>query len=67
MKNRIACIVLLSIPLAAQSPFRTTRHAGPWSLPSIPAFAGLQLHYQAAIDDPVNGFHLSNAIRDSVQ
>ena len=36
-------------------------------IPAAPAFAGLQLHYQAVMIDPIAGLGFSNAIGDVVQ
>ncbi len=38
-----------------------------WTLPNLPALAGLELHYQALVVDPINGPVLSNDIVDVVQ
>src|SRR5690606_28622049 len=38
-----------------------------WTVPNLPGLAGLALHYQAVVVDPVEGPVVSNAIVDIVQ
>jgi hypothetical protein len=38
-----------------------------WPIPNVPALAGTALHYQGIVVDPLQGFLLTNAIRDVVQ
>ena len=38
-----------------------------WALPNLPALAGIPLHYQACVIDPVEGPVVTNVIRDVVQ
>lgn len=55
-----------AVPLAVA--FVTT---GPltlnWALPNVPGLAGIPLHYQACVIDPVEGPVVTNTIRDVVQ
>ena len=38
-----------------------------WTLPTAPGLAGIELHYQALVVDPIEGPVLTNVIRDVVQ
>jgi len=55
-------MVTLSAQLATTSPLRLS-----WTLPNVPAFAGVTLYYQAYVEDPVVGGYLTNGIADVVQ
>ena len=38
-----------------------------WTIPNVPALVGTELHYQAAVLDPLRPAFLGNAIRDVIQ
>jgi len=57
-----ATALLLGTAIVSSSPLVVG-----WSLPNVPSLAGIELHYQALVVDPLEGPVVSNAIRDVVQ
>ncbi|MBL8754883.1 MAG: VCBS repeat-containing protein [Planctomycetes bacterium] len=49
------------------SPVTTAPLVLSWSIPNVPALAGVTLHYQALVVDPIEGPVLTNPISDVVQ
>ncbi|MCB9877857.1 MAG: hypothetical protein H6835_09675 [Planctomycetes bacterium] len=52
----------LAVALVGNGPLTLT-----WTIPNLPALAGLELDYQALVVDPLDGPVVSNRIRDVVQ